>query len=689
MMTAETNATPSPDLMPLKTEELASLLEPSKLPMGAKQRYALNQIKKLVESCDSFIALVPGEYGVPEIIVSTDLKEESLAILGDAVDNFSHYMNESCLHASPRFSESWSSRRWKGKKPIRDRVNDLAVASITYPFQRPIKRHRASTINGREGCDNPVQRVERKLRVVNEGPALQIRVDDHDKLQRWFKEAFVAMQQVACRIIAKMWIKRIHPRKQSTHPYNGGVPRSEHRNPERTRPPYWPSNVPHKEPDHIGRDDRTSLLVHLLTSTPLEVITNPPDPHNTHFVTAADLLDCLDSRKPDLKEGVWDIIEQVCRARDLMEQYEAGEIDGDALVFLNNYAHTARSSYTDVDGEDPERGFSLSLQSTILKTELVDESTEEDLQQRNDEVVVFTPSSSTHGSPLDQMHSQSLDSKPPKYRKRGTGSTTVVTESSSSVRRSGGVRRSSKPSAPTCSGRSNTSSSMSARMIQELPYRSPSTLRKPDGSGQGEDMTKDRITLTTGDRRINARHSTTMIVSQPTAAQVMTQTMLATKGCGQQDNEGGQQQQPEMNNMMHDMMSSYIDTCPRQPPQMGMLPQQQCQPWMAMMPNMGPEPPDRVFGFHPHMMAAAATARAPESALAYFGQTNDMDDNSLDGGGGGGGGMLLMDTMQPYHDFQDQHGGTLMSVADMYHQQGIAQPVAVDMTSTDFYTVQH
>lgn len=41
MMTAETNATPSPDLMPLKTEELASLLEPSKLPMGAKQRYAL------------------------------------------------------------------------------------------------------------------------------------------------------------------------------------------------------------------------------------------------------------------------------------------------------------------------------------------------------------------------------------------------------------------------------------------------------------------------------------------------------------------------------------------------------------------------------------------------------------------------------------------------------------------------
>lgn len=78
-----------------------------------------------------------------------------------------------------------------------------------------MKRHRTSTISGREAVDNPVQRVERKPRAVNEGPALQIRVDDHDKLQRWFKEAFVAMQQVACRIIAKMWIKRIHPRKVS------------------------------------------------------------------------------------------------------------------------------------------------------------------------------------------------------------------------------------------------------------------------------------------------------------------------------------------------------------------------------------------------------------------------------------------------------------------------------------------
>lgn len=51
------------------------------------------------------------------------------------------------------------------------------------------------------------------MRTVNEAPALQVRVEDRERLERWFREAFVAMQQVACRTIAKIWIKRIHPKK--------------------------------------------------------------------------------------------------------------------------------------------------------------------------------------------------------------------------------------------------------------------------------------------------------------------------------------------------------------------------------------------------------------------------------------------------------------------------------------------
>jgi hypothetical protein len=41
-------------------------------------------------------------------------------------------------------------------------------------------------------------------------------MDDRERLEQWFREAFVAMQQVACRTVAKVWIKKIHPKKVSS-----------------------------------------------------------------------------------------------------------------------------------------------------------------------------------------------------------------------------------------------------------------------------------------------------------------------------------------------------------------------------------------------------------------------------------------------------------------------------------------
>jgi hypothetical protein len=170
---------------------------------------------------------------VPEIVVSENLRHSSLSILGDAAENFAHYMRDCALpiRASrwtfPRLrlvltnighSDSIGPRSSRGKKPIVERDHTVPTASISYPFQRPVKRHRSGTTSGRESGILRPPRSERRLRVVNEAPALQIRVDDRDNLERWFKEAFVAMQQVACRIIAKVWIKRIHPRKVSNQP---------------------------------------------------------------------------------------------------------------------------------------------------------------------------------------------------------------------------------------------------------------------------------------------------------------------------------------------------------------------------------------------------------------------------------------------------------------------------------------
>lgn len=91
--------------------------------------------------------------------------------------------------------------------------------SISYISQRPAKRQRSRTMNGPR-VSLPVtipvrQPRERRSRrpSVNEAPAAQIEVRDRDKLEKWFREAFLTMQQVACRLVAKVWIKKIHPKK--------------------------------------------------------------------------------------------------------------------------------------------------------------------------------------------------------------------------------------------------------------------------------------------------------------------------------------------------------------------------------------------------------------------------------------------------------------------------------------------
>ena len=141
-------------------------------------------------------------------------------------------------------------------------VLDDCDGSVTYPFQRPSKRPRVNTAvcaiqqptdvneSGNSDTAEPAAR---------DHEFVQFRISDKDGLEKWFGEAFKAVQQVSCRLIAKVWIKKIHPRKQSTNPYNGNHPRDKPRDPERTKPDYWPAGVQHKEPDHIDRSGKPAM----------------------------------------------------------------------------------------------------------------------------------------------------------------------------------------------------------------------------------------------------------------------------------------------------------------------------------------------------------------------------------------------------------------------------------------------
>jgi hypothetical protein len=91
----------------------------------------------------------------------------------------------------------------------------LPAGSITYVGRQPTKRQRSST--NQVPLTQATTRPSRRPRQHSlEATATQIRVNDRDRLERWFREAFLAMQQVACRLVAKIWIKKIHPKKART-----------------------------------------------------------------------------------------------------------------------------------------------------------------------------------------------------------------------------------------------------------------------------------------------------------------------------------------------------------------------------------------------------------------------------------------------------------------------------------------
>lgn len=78
--------------------------------------------------------------------------------------------------------------------------------------------------------------------------------------------------------------------------------------------------------------DRINLLVHLILNTPQKIITNPPSEAGlAQYLTAQDLCDCLEEKKDDLQEFEWEILQNVVRTREMMEQYEDGQI-GESLM---------------------------------------------------------------------------------------------------------------------------------------------------------------------------------------------------------------------------------------------------------------------------------------------------------------------------------------------------------------------
>ncbi|KAJ5240497.1 uncharacterized protein N7469_002088 [Penicillium citrinum] len=94
-----------------------------------------------------------------------------------------------------------------------------------------------------------------------------ISVRESDFLRRYYEKIFQNLQQSNCRVLAKAYVKLVEPRKQVKYPYNGRkivFGKIQQLEPEETKPPWWPTGVSHREPDHLPKSERIRLLIHIL-----------------------------------------------------------------------------------------------------------------------------------------------------------------------------------------------------------------------------------------------------------------------------------------------------------------------------------------------------------------------------------------------------------------------------------------
>jgi hypothetical protein len=89
-----------------------------------------------------------------------------------------------------------------------------------------------------------------------------LRIGDTAEVERFYHTRFKDMQQSACKVMGKAFVKLVEPKKQTHHPYTKG---------DEKKPPWWPittgeHGVRHREPDHLLKPGKLlySLLVLVL-----------------------------------------------------------------------------------------------------------------------------------------------------------------------------------------------------------------------------------------------------------------------------------------------------------------------------------------------------------------------------------------------------------------------------------------
>ncbi|KAH7417655.1 hypothetical protein BKA64DRAFT_702420 [Cadophora sp. MPI-SDFR-AT-0126] len=183
------------------------------------------------------------------------------------------------------------------------------------------------------------------------------------QVDEYYYVRFKDMQQSACKIMGKAFVKLVEPKKQTHHPYTKGDVKA---------PPWWPNTtgedcVRHKEPDHLLKPERIRLLRHIL-----KMIVEPTEKQcptvqklglNVKKLEVATMEVMspwfADKEHPenDLKKP---FLREIFKVAKLQERYKNGEIDGTTIVHvrygesiaLDDDSEGDSESYTKFEPED-------------------------------------------------------------------------------------------------------------------------------------------------------------------------------------------------------------------------------------------------------------------------------------------------------------------------------------------------
>ncbi|KAJ6026887.1 uncharacterized protein N7446_004512 [Penicillium canescens] len=332
----------------------------------------------------------------------------SMAGCGGAIftpDVTDRFLEMTCpgTQASPSFSTDQTNQASFSAWDVQSSPN-WVQSGQTRPMEKIPFEWQTPNSRNKKRRPNPAGIVKSRSKSLSPPPTATppptrtvLRVGNRALLRRYYEKAFEDFQQLNCRAIAKSYIKLVEPRKQVHFPYNGrrviaGV--SQRVDPEYTKPGWWPAGVLHKEPDHLLKNDRLRLLVHILCEL-----------KDSHGVTAEKLRDAgQDVRRQITPANKLQVLDEIYFVRQMEERFLDGEIDASTLIQIT-HTHLPEAIYHDVDEVSPRTQAASASASAIKQDHDINDAHNDSIPSLDEDESKLQPHS--HILPLSPTTSES------------------------------------------------------------------------------------------------------------------------------------------------------------------------------------------------------------------------------------------------------------------------------------------